>query len=442
MCNNMTIQFITAMNQLRQMQLMTEELGLPNSIMPAYGARLPYYNFSNTSRDGAGGANTVGNNSLASTQNMMNQLGFTSANGYSVAQNTDGSLLFTYNKDGKTCIASTLRELIDNVNSNATDNSSKLEDSLAVHKDDKDEVAEENSETPDGTTPDAADETDPDAPATPTRHGHTHMPNLSGKKIGGKELEWKGYNKIDSNTRVGKYIKDNVKNGTTLDRLVKVMLPRATKEEREMYKQWLIDANPNGIVDGKVADVNKLDLPVYKTASAATGTTAYSRVVNTRTKIAKQTTNKDAALEEEQQFIKYNGTNNKIYNKNGLGVWDDDAIFVINGQNYTIEDSIDPNKKKLDYREITGQREVGSDFKLVDPSTGHFNPDKGVFTGSTIRTNPYGGSYSEDVDRHFILKGSGTLTGAMIKLENGRVVLKNKNNETIGLMDDVMLGKI
>ena len=253
------------------------------------------FQYSQESQEGAGGSdqNLLSQNSqnLLNMQNMMDKLGFTSANGYSVAQNADGSLLFTYNKDGKTIVASSLPELMGKVNNTSTqseqasDNTS-LEDSLAVHKPDKadndndddkvDNDADNASEAP-ATEKDEATPTDSDTPTTPdktkrktSRH---HMPNLAGQKIGGKELEWKGYNKIDSNTDVGKYIKNNIKNGTTLDRLVNVMLPRATKEERAKYKQWIIDGNPNGIKDGKVVDVNKLDLPVYKTQSANTGHT-------------------------------------------------------------------------------------------------------------------------------------------------------------------------
>lgn len=253
------------------------------------------FQYSQESQEGAGGSaqNLLSQNSqnLLNMQNMMDKLGFTSANGYSVAQNADGSLLFTYNKDGKTIVASSLPELMGKVNNTSTqseqasDNTS-LEDSLAVHKPDKadndndddkvDNDADNASEAP-ATEEDAATPTDSDTPTTPdkakkktSRH---HMPNLAGQKIGGKELEWKGYNKINSNTDVGKYIKSNIKNGTTLDRLVNVMLPRATKEERAKYKQWIINGNPNGIKDGKVADVNKLDLPVYKTQSANTGHT-------------------------------------------------------------------------------------------------------------------------------------------------------------------------
>ena len=431
MCNNMMIQFMMAMNQLQQMPfMMTSQSGLslpfPNSIMPTYGTGLPYYNFGNTSNEGAGGANTTANNSLTSTQNMMNQLGFTKANGYSVAQNADGSLLFTYNKDGKTYVASTLRELMDNVNSNATDNSSKLEDSLAVHKEDTDEVAEpEDSTAPDATAPDTADETDPDASATPARHGRTHMPNLSGKKIGGKELEWKGYNKIDSNTKVGKYIKDNIKNGTSLDRLVNVMLPRASAEERAKYKQWVIDGNPNGIVDGKVADINKLDLPVYKTTSAGYSRTTYNRTVNKQANIAKQVSQNGAIK------LQYSGTKNCIYKKNGSGSMDTDAVFVINGKDYTLSPS-DIRGKELDYYDITGQRSSlqSSEYILIDPKTGHFRADNKQL-------------HNKGKDNScFILNGSGSLSGAMIKLVNGKVVLQNAAGKTIGLMDDVMLGNV
>ena len=433
MCNNMMLQFIMAMQQMQMPYWggasRNKQAFLGSSIMPNYynlASYPPYYSFGNTSAEGAGGADTSSN--LTSMQNMMDKLGFTSANGYSVAQNANGALQFTYNKDGKIYIANSLPDLMNQVNNKEDEKESKsLEDSLVAHEADP-EDATDPEKAPDADEPDN-DVTDPDNDDTAHKATEKQFSraDLSQETINGKHLEWKNYNSTSD------YVKGHVKKGMSVDNLVKVMLPKVTdKTILDKYKQWVIDCNPNGIVDGKVADLNKLDLPVYKTQSTSRNnnnkTTASHRV------IAKQIDNKNGALEEEQRALKYNGTNNKIYKKNGLSSWDDDAIFVINGQNYTIKNSY--NSKKLDYNEITSQRLAGTDFKLIDPSTGHFNNDKELFQ----RTLSYNG-YSIQEEVHYILNGSGTLNETTIVLENGKVVLK-QGNKTLGLMDDVMLGNV
>lgn len=433
MCNNMMLQFIMAMQQMQMPYWggvsRNKQAFSSSSIMPNYynlASYPPYYSFGNTSAEGAGGADTSSN--LTSMQNMMDKLGFTSANGYSVAQNANGTLQFTYNKDGKTYIANSLPDLMNQVNNKEEEKESKsLEDSLVAHEADP-EDATDPEKAPDADDPDN-DVTDPDNDDTAHKATEKHFSkaDLSQETINGKHLEWKNYNSTSN------YVKGHVKKGMSVDNLVKVMLPKVTdKTILDKYKQWVIDCNPNGIVDDKVADLNKLDLPVYKTQSTSRNnnnkTTASHRV------IAKQIDNKNGALEEEQRALKYNGTNNKIYKKNGLSSWDDDAIFVINGQNYTIKNSYNP--KKLDYNEITSQRRAGADFKLIDPSTGHFNNDKKLFQ----RKLSYNG-YSIQEEVHYILNGSGTLNETTIVLENGKVVLK-QGNKTLGLMDDVMLGNV
>lgn len=411
----------------------------PNSILPYSNTGfMPYYNFTNTtSQEGAGGTANNTNNSLATFQNYMTRLGFTAANGYSVSQTSDGTLQFTYDKDGKTVVASSLPELMSKISTNASAASEKpssLEDAVVAQTDKTDEneevdEADKKDEVDnDDASPDASDE-EGELKKTPAPKGkakgakHFSMPDLQGQKIGGKELEWKGYQNTSD------YVRKNVKNNMSVDDLVNVMLPKGNDTEKAKYKQWVIDANPNGIKDGKVANVNKLDLPVYKTAGSNSGTTkkvTYSNVV-TNKRIASQ-------VEEEGKLnIKYNGTQNRIYKKNGSGSWDDDAIFVINGKNYTIKNSI--SNTKLDYYEITKQRKLGSSFKLIDPLTGHFNPDKKIFerNGEDVNGTPTSNKI------HFVLEGNGALNGARIELKNGKVVLVKGNKEE--LMDNVMLGK-
>lgn len=274
MCNNMMLQFIMAMQQMQMPYwggVSRNKQAFPSSsIMPNYynlASYPPYYSFGNTSAEGAGGADTSSN--LTSMQNMMDKLGFTSANGYSVAQNANGTLQFTYNKDGKTYIANSLPDLMNQVNNKEEEKESKsLEDSLVAHEADP-EDATDPEKAPDADEPDN-DVTDPDNDDTAHKATKKHFSkaDLSQETINGKHLEWKNYNSTSD------YVKGHVKKGMSVDDLVKVMLPKVTdKTILDKYKQWVIDCNPNGIVDGKVADLNKLDLPVYKTQSANTGHT-------------------------------------------------------------------------------------------------------------------------------------------------------------------------
>ena len=274
MCNNMMLQFIMAMQQMQMPYWggasRNKQAFLGSSIMPNYynlASYPPYYSFGNTSAEGAGGADTSSN--LTSMQNMMDKLGFTSANGYSVAQNANGTLQFTYNKDGKTYIANSLPDLMNQVNNKEEENESKsLEDSLVAHEADPEDATDPEKAT-DADEPDN-DATDPDDDDTAHKATEKHFSkaDLSQETINGKHLEWKNYNSTSD------YVKGHVKKGMSVDDLVKVMLPKVTdKTILDKYKQWVIDCNPNGIVDGKVADLNKLDLPVYKIQSANTGHT-------------------------------------------------------------------------------------------------------------------------------------------------------------------------
>ena len=422
------------MNNLFGLMLLNSMInGGQNKVLPNNGYT-PYYNFSNTaSQEGAGGTannNSTGDN-LATLQNYMTRLGFTAENGYSVAKTSDGTLQFTYNKDGKTVVASSLPELMSKISANTPTNSEKtdsLEDLVVAQSDETDEAdkANEKVDDSDDDASAAAGDGKGEVKKTPAPKGgakHFTMPNLEGQKIGGKELEWKHYRDTSG------YVKSHVKNNMSVDDLVTAMLPRGTDLDKAKYKQWVIDANPNGIKNGKVADVNKLDLPVYKTAGSNSGHTKktnYSNVVTPK-KIAAQ-------VEEEGKLnIKYNGTQNRIYKKNGSTSWDDDAIFVINGKNYTIKNSI--SNKKLDYYEITKQRNIGSSFKLINPHTGHFNPDKKIFERNGEDAN--GIPTSNKI--HFVLEGDGNLNGARIELKHGKVVLVKGNKEE--LMDNIMLGK-
>lgn len=414
MCNNMMLQFIMAMQQMQMPYwggVSRNKQAFPSSsIMPNYynlASYPPYYSFGNTSAEGAGGADTSSN--LTSMQNMMDKLGFTSANGYSVAQNANGTLQFTYNKDGKTYIANSLPDLMNQVNSKEEEKESKsLEDSLVVHEADP-EDATDPEKAPDADDPDN-DVTDPDNDDTAHKATEKHFSkaDLSQETINGKHLEWKNYNSTSN------YVKGHVKKGMSVDNLVKVMLPKVTdKTILDKYKQWVIDCNPNGIVDDKVEDLNKLDLPVYKTTSKATKITSSSKKIGIVT---------------GEKITYYNNSKNSI--SKASGGWtknsDTDAIFRIDGNDYKLH-GVGDYWDAFDYWDITNQRSSyqNNSSILIDKKTGKFLPNNEILAKR----------------KGFKLNGSGTLNGATIVLENGKVVLK-QGNKTLGLMDDVMLGNV
>lgn len=213
---------------------------------------MPYYNFTNTSNEGAGGANDSANNNLTTITNYMTSLGFTASNGYAVSQTSDGKLEYTYNKDGKSYTASSLPELMTKMATGTSPDEKvgSLEDSLTTVKPSNAEEADDGDDTSREGAGDADDDGD-------VHEGGYKKEDLTNVKINDKALEWKGFKNCST------YVKNNIKKGMTIDDLVDKMLPNAEDDTKATYKKWVLAANPNGIKDGKVADLNKLDLPVY-----------------------------------------------------------------------------------------------------------------------------------------------------------------------------------
>lgn len=392
----------------------------PNSILPYSNTGfMPYYNFTNTtSQEGAGGTANNTNNSLATFQNYMTRLGFTAANGYSVSQTSDGTLQFTYDKDGKTVVASSLPELMSKISTNASAASEKpssLEDAVVAQTDKTDEN-EEVDETDkkdevdnDDASPDASDE-EGEVKKTPAPKGkakgakHFSMPDLQGQKIGGKELEWKGYQNTSD------YVRKNVKNNMSVDDLVNVMLPKGNDTEKAKYKQWVIDANPNGIKDGKVADVNKLDLPVYKTAGSNKAPKPWKNAKETHIKLPNNKTT---------EALSYG--KNYIYKEpSSIDSLDTDAVFVIDGHKYNLKSS----GRTYDYWSALGKRTSGQNENFIDHKTGKFNP-KANWTKYCKLTSD---------------GGDGPLNDLPIKVEKGVVCIMFKGKAYP--MDDVMSGNV
>lgn len=213
---------------------------------------MPYYNFTNTSNEGAGGANDSANNNLTTITNYMTSLGFTASNGYAVSQTSDGKLEYTYNKDGKSYTASSLPELMTKMTTGTSPDEKvgSLEDSLTTVKPSNSEEVDDG----DDTSREGAGDADDDGVV---HKGGYKKEDLTNVKINDKALEWKGFKNCST------YVKNNIKKGMTIDDLVDKMLPNAEDDTKATYKKWVLAANPNGIKDGKVADLNKLDLPVY-----------------------------------------------------------------------------------------------------------------------------------------------------------------------------------
>lgn len=213
---------------------------------------MPYYNFTNTSNEGADGANDSANNNLTTITNYMTSLGFTASNGYAVSQTSDGKLEYTYNKDGKSYTASSLPELMTKMTTGTSPDEKvgSLEDSLTTVKPSNAEEVDDG----DDTSREGAGDADDDGVVHEGRYKKEDLTNV---KINDKALEWKGFKNCST------YVKNNIKKGMTIDDLVDKMLPNAEDDTKATYKKWVLAANPNGIKDGKVANLNKLDLPVY-----------------------------------------------------------------------------------------------------------------------------------------------------------------------------------
>lgn len=273
--------------------------------------------------------------------------------------------------------------------------------------------------------------------------------------------------------------KDKLKNCKTITELMKALNSPEfgttnLKVGYNEFHNWYKDANPSAIDGENIVDITKLDLIVredYKIGSDnlvlskgkefaysvnESGITYYKRgnggylekcklddklksdyptmIQNANNKLNKL--KKDAPSESKiaqyryitgssnSQRLDYNG-GNMVYKKNGTNDVDDDAIFKIDGNKYTIQSSHGP--KKLDFCEITDMRSLGCDFKLIDPSTGHFNQDRDFW----IQGNSF---------KKFILKGDGPLGDWTITWDDSqkKVVLQKDNKSYI--MDNIMVG--
>ncbi len=126
-------------------------LSYMNSIMPSSQNFYPgYYNFSRNPNEGAGNSapstNSTSGDKLTDAQNAMNKLGFNSASGYTVSQTSEGKLIYTYDKDGKSYVANSLPELIIQMNSSSKVNDSAEPESRLVTADDNDENVKNEKE--------------------------------------------------------------------------------------------------------------------------------------------------------------------------------------------------------------------------------------------------------------------------------------------------------
>lgn len=229
-----------------------------------------------------------------------------------------------------------------------------------------------------------------------------------------------------------------------------------SSEQIAKLRQALIDSNPScfnayGSCNVAKFDWSKLDLPSGKILKDTFGAKNCEKPKGkTKTKgktkpKETQNTNNTWKYSSSGQYtynngkdvhIKYKGTQNSIHQKNGNSSLDDDAIFTINGKQYTIicTNGNESKKKKLDYCEITGQRFLGSDFTLIHPETGKFNPTRADM--SWTYTNHDNGRKEPRTFRLLPTNGGEYID---IYCKNGQVYMKQGHNEY--LADDVMLGK-
>lgn len=161
---------------------------------------MPYYNFTNTSNEGAGGANDSANNNLTTITNYMTSLGFTASNGYAVSQTSDGKLEYTYNKDGKSYTASSLPELMTKMTTGTSPDEKvgSLEDSLTTVKPSSAEEVDDGDDTSREGAGDAGDD-------GVVHKGGYKKEDLTNVKINDKALEWKGFKNCST------YVKNNIK---------------------------------------------------------------------------------------------------------------------------------------------------------------------------------------------------------------------------------------
>ena len=260
---------------------------------------------------------------------------------------------------------------------------------------------------------------------------NTYSPRGSGNSA--SPQGW--YRSQNANSNSYQFSLEELKNHTgansSVDLIVNTFSTNAPNIDTAKLREALIKKNPSVFAaDGNLkdgADITKLDIPTYKWINENCLKTAASEPApaTQSNKIGKQ-------IEEDGGIkIKYNNSANYIYKKNGISSIDDDAIFVIDGHKYTLskgDGQFTSTSKKLDYGEITEQRTLGADIKLIDTNTGKFNPDG------------FNTAYYKTKTTFFVLRSEDTnspLNGAIIsRNEQGQVIIIKDGKSA--LIDDVM----
>lgn len=224
--------------------------------------------------------------------------------------------------------------------------------------------------------------------------------------------------------------KARFKKGMTAEQVLIAAMPASKdwkKEVKDKYIQYLKDANPTAInSEGKVTDLTKLDLIGWKHEKVA--------ITKVKTNPSKSNNKKIAKYEYKNtggdNYLRINYGTNMIYKNNGTGDLDGEAVFKINNKEYKLSQA--NSDASLCFYQITDQRYLGSDFKLIDPNTGHFNSDSKFWESKNNGKTTY---------KTYKFKGEGPLNGGVITYdpENKKVVLKLNNGKTYP-MDDIMLG--
>lgn len=315
------------------------QMGMPMyGGMPMASTFYPYVNFQHAPYGDGLGGNSYNNTAVqqAKIKNLL-QLPENKKLYSGIVTNPDGSGYLI--KDKKSVPFSNLDELESMLQENVgkevedTEPEEDPDNKTKVKPDNKPETDPDNRvendpdnkvETEPGNTVEAED--NGAAPKAETKKKFTY-PKLNGNNT------WTNYNKSNKKN-------DSIKVGMTVEELVKIigpLPPYSIEGTIELYEK----ANPNAIKDGKIVDLNKLDIIV--STNKKKSDEAQPKDANTPDKRTmyggtyfNSSTGKQIAGHTFKQGAQFAG-NNGWYSEDTAGFWEDNGYLVINGQAYTLE---------------------------------------------------------------------------------------------------------
>ena len=383
----------------------------------------PYVNFSG--REGAGGVagNQQVNADLANLYNMYKDDG--------VKFGMIGDSIQARTKDGTVYKASTVEELADLLAeanpSDKKEEKTSLEERLQKTpkpEEDDDDKVDNNGKVGDDVTVNN-DGNDGNNGKVKSKKESFYPPLKPG-------WEWKKYSDLPDATKN----KMKIENGTSIDALIKAM---GVNPENKDNKKFLTKVNPNAIKDGKVVDVNKLDIMVPENKSTKA------------TKSQKTTSRKGASIATlEQRYVDnkqysdgliFNGNKNYMILKNEEGYnatnIDKDAIMIIGGKKYYVthvrKDGLTDGIRRcnLDFCEMIGISKYVKPHNLMYKNGNSFS-----FGHAKANT---GGGDEIEYKLEAMEEGKGALDGWDLVPSNGKVYLVKDGKKYD--MNDIMQGK-